>query len=386
VLAPPYDVLSSAEARARCVGRGDDFLHVSKAEIDFAPNQDPYAPVVYARAAANFAGLIERGVLRRDARPGYYVYALEQAGHRQLGVGLTASVAAYDRQRIRRHEFTRPDKEDDRVRHIEATGAQTGPVLLVYPSAARIDAIAAECAAGAPLAEAQLEGGVAHRLWRIDETQLIAELTAAFEALPSLYIADGHHRTAAASRVAARRGGEAAGGFLAVAFPHHAMRILAYHRVVRDLNGWSASELLHRVAERFDLQASEAPHTPRQRGEFGLYLDGGWQRLRIRPERVRQDAVGRLDVSLLGEHLLAHVFGITDQRRDPRIDFVGGARGLSELERRVDTGDMACAIALYPTAMEDLMAVSDAGQVMPPKSTWFEPKLADGLLCHLLDD
>lgn len=388
VIAPPYDVLSSAEARGRSRGRPASFLHISKPEIDLPEGTDPYSAQVYAKAAENLRAMLAQGVLRRDPKPCFYVYRLSDGPHSQTGLALAASVSAYDGNRIRKHEYTRPDKEDDRVRQIEALDAQTGPVLLAYPHAPQVDAILAGCAGRVPATEVQAEGGVRHAIWVIDDAGSIDALTRAFEAMPALYIADGHHRSAAASRVAAaRRAQPSAQRFLAVAFPHHQMRILDYNRLVRDLRGMTPAEFLDRIATDFGVEPVAEPVRPAVPGEFGLYLGGrGWHRLRLRSELARvTDPVGRLDVSLLADHLLAPVLGITDPRTDKRIDFVGGGRGLGELQRRVDSGEMAAAFSLHPTGMQELMAVADAGRVMPPKSTWFEPKLADGLVSHVLD-
>jgi uncharacterized protein (DUF1015 family) len=284
--------------------------------------------------------------------------------------------------------LTTPLKEDDRVRQIEAINAQTGPVMAAYPAAPQIDAMLADAAAGAADIDVTTGDGVRHQLWVIDDAEAIGRLTAAFEALPALYIADGHHRSAAAARVAAARGnGDGAHRrFLAVLFAHHEMTILDYNRVARDLNGHSAEQLLGALRERFSVAASDQPVRPAASGEFGMYLAGRWQRLRIRSELVPgNDPIGRLPITLLGRNVLEPLLGITDPRTDKRIDFVGGARGLAELERRVASGEMAVAFALYPTQMADLMAVADAGGIMPPKSTWFEPKLADGMVSHVLD-
>lgn len=392
VAAPPYDVLSSDEARALAAGKPWSFLHVSKAEIDLPPGTDPYAPEVYARAALNLRAMLDHGLLARDTQPCYYAYRAVMGAHKQTGLAAIASVAEYERNRIRRHELTRPEKEDDRVRQIEAVEAQTGPVLLAYPAARQVDAILAAQTQSAPDARVVDGNGVEHALWPIRETGTITALTQAFDAMPALYIADGHHRSAAAARVAAaRRGGQPAGEgsaeyFLAVMFPHHQMRILDYNRVVADLGGLSVDEFLRQVGLRFRVEPSAAAVHPARRGEYGLYLPGRWYRLAIRPDLVpAADAVARLDVSLLTAQLLEPVMGIRDLRRDKRIDFVGGVRGLHELERLVDTGAMAAAFSLYPTSMEDLIAVADAGAIMPPKSTWFEPKLVDGLVSHVLD-
>jgi uncharacterized protein (DUF1015 family) len=389
VAAPPYDVLSSEEARSRAADKPWSFLHISKAEIDLPAGTDPYAPQVYAKAAENLAKMLSAGVLRRDERPCYYAYQLQMNDHVQTGFVAAASVAAYDAGRIKKHEFTRPDKEDDRVRQIEALNAQTGPVLLAYPAAADADGLLAQASAGAPVAEVVAEDGIRHAIWEVDDATLIADITAAFERMPALYIADGHHRSAAASRVAAarRQGDEERSSdyFLAVIFPHQQMKILDYNRVVKDLNGLSEADFLARIGQRYWVAPSDGPARPAKPGEVGLYLPGRWFKLTIEPSRIPADPVARLDVSLLSDHVLGPVLGITDLRRDKRIDFVGGIRGLAELEKRVDSGEMAAAFAMYPTRMSDLMAVADAGQVMPPKSTWFEPKLADGLVSHVLD-
>ena len=387
VAAPPYDVLSTEEARVAASGLPWSFLHISKPEIDLPPGTDPFAPEVYARAAENLAQMIAEGILKRDEQPCYYAYRLIMGKHAQTGLIAAASVADYDSNRIRKHEFTRPDKEDDRVRQIEAVGAQTGPVLLAYPASSEADQLLRQASAGEPEADVTAADGIRHSVWVVRDPVLIGKISAAFDAMPALYIADGHHRSAAASRVAAARAG--AGGsdyFLTVIFPHHEMRIMDYNRVVKDLHGLSEADFLARIAERFAVSACAGQCRPARPGEFGLYLPGRWLQLTIRPELIPfHDPVARLDVSLLSDNLLAPVLGIVDLRRDKRIDFVGGIRGLGELERRVDSGEMAAAFALHPTRMEDLMAVADAGEVMPPKSTWFEPKLADGLVSHVLD-
>ncbi|RLJ64567.1 DUF1015 domain-containing protein [Sulfurisoma sediminicola] len=391
VAAPPYDVLSTDEARVRASGKPWSFLHISKPEIDLPPGTDPYAPAVYAKAAANLRAMLDAGVLRRDAADCYYAYRLTMGGHVQTGLVAAASVAAYDCNRIKKHEFTRPDKEDDRVRQIEALNAQTGPVLLAYASDPVVDALLDQTHLGSPEADVTADDGIRHQIWVMRDPGLIAQITAAFDAMPALYIADGHHRSAAASRVAAARrsGGTAGDGssdyFLAVIFPHREMRILDYNRVVTDLHGLKKSALAARLAAAFTVEEAAARVQPSRPGEFGMYLDGRWHKLTIRPELIPADPVARLDVSLLSDHLLGPILGITDLRRDKRIDFVGGIRGLEELERRVDSGEMAVAFALYPTSLDQLMAVADANEVMPPKSTWFEPKLADGLVSHVLD-
>jgi len=390
VAAPPYDVLSSDEARERAAGRPWSFLHISKPEIDLPPETDIYSPQVYAKAVENLKKMVDAGVLARDDGDCYYAYRLTMGSHVQTGLVAAASVAAYDVNRIRKHEFTRPDKEDDRVRQIEALNAQTGPVLLAYPAAPDADALLAQASAGMPDADVTAPDGIRHTIWVVRDAALVARITAVFDAMPALYIADGHHRSAAASRVAAarRKAGveQASDYFLAVIFPHHEMKIMDYNRVVKDLNGLSADGFLARVAERYTVTPSSGQVRPSRPGECGLYLPGRWLRLAIKPELVpANDPVARLDVSLLSENLLGPILGIADLRRDKRIDFVGGMRGLDELEKRVNSGEMAVAFAMFPTRMEDLMAVADSNNVMPPKSTWFEPKLADGLVSHTLD-
>jgi len=393
VVAPPYDVLNTVEARARVEGREWSFLHISKPEIDLPEGTDPYAPEVYAKGAENLKRMVDAGVLMRDEAPCYYAYRLRWKGHEQLGIVFSASVAAYDINRVRKHEFTRPDKEDDRVRQITALSAETGPVLLTYRADSAVDALLTQVAQGAPEYDVTADDGVQHTVWVITDAGQIETLTAAFDAMNALYIADGHHRSASASRVAAARRAEnsAATGeedyeyFLSVAFPHDQMKILDYNRVITDLHGLDADAFLSKVSEAFDVEVSDAAFAPTRTGQFGMYMAGQWYQLDIHPDRIPADPVGSLDVSLLQNNLIAPVLGIDDPRRDKRIDFVGGIRGLAELEKRVNSGEMAVAFACYATTMEALMDVADANEVMPPKSTWFEPKLADGLVSHMLD-
>ena len=392
VAAPPYDVLNTEEARVRAAGKPWSFLHISKPEIDLPAGTDPYSPEVYTRGAENLNGMIAAGVLKRDAQPCYYAYRLIMGKHTQTGLVAAASVAAYDAGRIMRHEFTRPDKEDDRVRQIEALNAQTGPVLLAHPACAEVDGILASASATTPAADVTADTGVRHTLWVIDDTATVARISACFELLPALYIADGHHRSAAASRVAAARrtkeNATAEAGadyFLSVSFPAEQMQILCYNRVLRDLGGMQGEDFLRRIAESFSLEPAPNAIQPATHGELGMYLPGQWYRLRIKPECIPADPVGRLDVSLLSDQLLGPILGITDLRTDKRIDFVGGSRGTRELEKRVDSGEMAAAFSMHATSMDDLMAVTNARQIMPPKSTWFEPKLADGLVSHILE-
>lgn len=393
VIAPPYDVLSTEEARVRAKGKPNSFLHISKSEIDLPPGTDPFGDAVYLKARENFRRMLDAAILVQDPAPFYYAYRLTMGTHVQTGLVAAASVADYETNRIRKHEFTRPDKEDDRVRQIDVLNAQTGPVFLTYRHAEAVDAIVAAVCASAPEVDVTADDGVRHSLWVIREADRIARLTDAFDRMKCLYIADGHHRSAAAARVAqARRAARASHRsdaayeyFLAVVFPDNQMQILDYNRVIKDLNDLSVPAFLERVGQVFSVTEASAAVKPSGAGEFGMYLKGRWYRLKIRPGRIPQDdPVRRLDVSLLQDNLIAPVLGISDPRRDKRIDFVGGIRGLAELEKRVNSGEMAVAFSLFPTAMADLMAVADAGAVMPPKSTWFEPKLADGLVSHIL--
>ncbi len=394
VAAPPYDVMNAAEARAMVAGRPWSFLHISRPEVDLSEGTDPYAPEVYAKARENLDHMLTEGVLIRDPAPRYYVYRLTMGDHTQTGLVAAASVAAYDAGRIKKHEFTRPVKEDDRVRQIDALNAQTGPVFLVYRATQAIDQVLERVSATAPEVDLTAADGVRHELWPIADQATIDGLTAAFEAIESLYVADGHHRSAAASRIAAARRAEdpnrtgetSADFFLSVIFPHDQMRILDYNRVVKDLHGNTPASLIDHLSIPFAVVGSPEPVRPERRGQFGLYVGGHWYRLDIDPARIPyDDPVARLDVSLLQDNAIEPLLGIVDPRRDDRIDFVGGIRGLEALAARVDSGEMAAAFSLHPTRMDDLMAVADAGEVMPPKSTWFEPKLADGLVSHVLD-
>jgi uncharacterized protein (DUF1015 family) len=387
VLAPPYDVLTSTEARQRANGKPWSFLHISKPEIDLDPATDPYDRAVYAKAAENLDRMVKAGVLIRDDQPSYYVYRLTWRDRVQTGLAAAASLADYHSNRIRKHELTTPVKEDDRVRQIEAINAQTGPVMIAYPSAPEIDALLARASERAADVDVTADDGVRHQCWVVGDQATIDALTRAFDALPAIYIADGHHRSAAAERVAkARAGAGSHDHFLAVIFPHHQMTILDYNRVLKDLNGRTPDALLKELRMSFTVKLADHQVRPTAATEFGMYLAGCWYALTIdRDLFPANDPIGRLPITLLTKNVIEPLFGIVDQRKDKRIDFVGGGRGLGELERRVTSGDMAVAFALYPTQMDDLMAVADAGGIMPPKSTWFEPKLADGMVNHILD-
>ncbi|MDH5388463.1 MAG: DUF1015 family protein [Gammaproteobacteria bacterium] len=388
VVAPPYDVLNSAEARERANGKPWSFLHISKAEIDLPEDTDPYDPAVYAKSAENLQKMLDEGILIREDKDCYYAYRLIMNGHSQIGLVAAASVADYDTNRIRKHEYTRPAKEDDRVRQIEALNAQTGPVLLTYRSQEDMDTILADVAKTDPLVDVTADDGVQHTFWVINDDDTIAKISAGFDAMNAIYIADGHHRSASASRIAKTKGGDGnqnSDYFLSVIYPHNQMKILDYNRVVKDLNGLSKEELLKKLEGKFEVNAENAAVSPNKPTEFGMYVDGQWYRLNINADLIPNDPVKSLDVSLLADNLIEPALGISDPRTDNRIDFVGGIRGLGELEKRVNSGEMAIAFSLFPTRMEALMDVADANEVMPPKSTWFEPKLADGLVSHVLD-
>lgn len=382
----PYDVLSSEEARALAAGNPLSFLHVSKPEIDLPAETDPYSAAVYARGRANFQRLIAQGALRRDVQPCFYLYRQTMAGHTQTGLVAGASCDEYQRGIIRKHELTRVDKEDDRARHIEALNAQTGPAFLVYRAVPELDALFQASTARSPEVDFVARDGVRHSAWTISAPANIAAVERHFAAIPRLYIADGHHRSAAAARVSQQRGG--AGGsdcFLAVIFPHDQMQILPYNRVLKDLNGRSPPALLKTLEGLFVITETGTAQ-PRGRHEFGLYLAGRWRTLRLRPHGVTTtDPFERLDVTLLQQYVLAPIFGIDDPRTSQRIHFVGGIRGTAELQRLVDSGQYACAFSMFPTSMEELMTIADGGGIMPPKSTWFEPKLRDAMFCHLLE-
>jgi uncharacterized protein (DUF1015 family) len=386
VASVPYDVVNRAEARALAVGNPSSFLHVTKPEIDLPEEVDVHDQRVYAGGRAALEQMSAEGLLVRDQAPGFYVYRATMAEHTQTGFALCASVADYERNLVRKHEHTRPDKEEDRVHHMEAARAQTGTVFLTHPDS---DALAAEierATVAAPAIDIEAGDGVRHQLWVIDEPDRVRSIADGFAALDAIYIADGHHRSAAAARVAAAHRPTAADAptemFLAVSFPQSQVQILGYNRVVRDLNGSSVANFMGSVRERFEVGDGKPEPAPRR---FGMYLDGAWYTLDAREGSYdATDPVARLDVAILQDVLLERVLGIDDPRTNPRIDFVGGIRGDGELERRVAEG-WAVAFSLYPTAIEDVIAVADAGQVMPPKSTWFEPKLRDGLVVHIFD-
>jgi uncharacterized protein (DUF1015 family) len=388
VAAVPYDVVDRAEAKKLAEGNPLSFLHVTKPEIDLPDSVDGYDDRVYAQGSAALQRFIDDGVLAQDERPCLYVYALTMNGHTQTGVVLCASVAEYERNIVKKHELTRPDKENDRVRHMQALGAQSGTVFLVHRDSQVVAKEVAGVTSRAPAYDFTASDGIRHRLWVMDEPRAIGAVVQGFADLGPIYIADGHHRSAAAARVAAdyrERGAPKDGAherFLCVSFPVSEVRIMPYNRVVKDLAGKTAAQFLAAVSQRFDVKPGKPSQVkPKQ---LAMFLEGAWHTLSAKPGSWKQDdPVERLDVSILQSQLLAPLLGIADPRRDKRIDFVGGIRGDAELERRVKEG-WAVAFSLCATEVSDLLAIADAGQIMPPKSTWFEPKLRDGLVVHRL--
>ena len=381
----PYDVMSSEEAREMAAGNPLSFLHVSKPEIDLPAGTDLYSPAVYAKGAENFARLISQGSLKQDVKPNFYLYRQVMGKHAQVGLVAAASCEEYLANIIKKHEFTRPDKEDDRVRHIEALNAQTGPVFLTYRAVAAFDEFAAKKIAGTPAVDFTGKDGVRHTSWAIDSADDISLVEAQFSQIPFLYIADGHHRSAAAGRVfKSRNGAGHSGQFLAVIFPHNQMQILPYNRVLKDLNGLTPRELVLKLEKVFEtIRLGEA--TPKSKHQLGLFLEGKWHRLTFKHEfTMGKNLIEGLDVTLLQQHVLASIFGIDDPRTSKKINFVGGIRGTAELEKLVNSGEYACAFSMFPTSIEDLMSIADAGGIMPPKSTWFEPKLRDAMFCNLI--
>ena len=385
VAAVPYDVVNTDEARALADGNPLSFLHVSRAEIDLSPDTDPHSDVVYERATANFTALRARAPLIQEDVPSLYVYRLRMRGHIQTGVAACFSVLEYESDVIKKHERTRRDKEDDRTRHILDLRAQTGPVFLTYRASPAIDATVARVTSQQALFDFEAVDGIRHSVWKAD-SGTHQELVAAFQAIPALYIADGHHRAASAARVAQRlRGSSGAGeweSFLAVAFPHNQVQVLPYNRVVKTLGSHTPQSLLAELRKHFTVK--DGPAVPAQKGEVAMFLEGRWHTIELIAPREGLTQADPLDVTRLQEVILTPFLGILDVRTDKRIDFVGGIRGTEELERLVSSGSAAVAFSMYPVSVGDLMAISDAGGIMPPKSTWFEPKLRDGLLSHLI--
>ena len=391
VAAVPYDVVNTEEARALAGDNPLSFLRVSRPEIEMPEGVNIYADEVYDKAAANFDRLIEQAPLIIEDEPSFYLYRLVMAGRAQTGVVACCSVDEYDEDIIRKHERTRKDKEDDRTRHMLTIGAQTGPVFLTHRPNAAVKELARSVISTEPLFDFVAPDDIAHTVWRVP-VEMNQALTEAFGQIPLLYIADGHHRAKSASRARetlrakniAHAGGEEYNFFQCVIFPSDELHILPYNRVVKDLNHYSTEEFLKEVESAFEVTPDADPR-PARRNNFSMYLNGRWYGLKLKGEVTRRIKMAdRLDVSALQNELLAPILGIQDVRTDKRIDFIGGVRGTQELERLVDSGKFAVAFSLYPTTVDELMEISDAGEIMPPKSTWFEPKLRDGLLSHLI--
>jgi uncharacterized protein (DUF1015 family) len=389
----PYDVVSTAEARQLAAGNPLSFLHVSRAEIDLPDLTDPYSDAVYERASQSFESLKRDGIMAVDHMPALYIYRLRMGAHEQTGIAACCSIQEYDSDLIRKHERTRKDKEDDRTRHMLALGAQTGPVFMTYRGRPEIDAVVTRCKDAEPLYDFVAPDGVQHTIW-MPSAGPADDLTAMFASVPLLYIADGHHRAASASRAAQRLRAQGRPDFttaefeyfLAVVFPADQLKILPYNRVVKGLNGMDRDGFLDALKERFVVSQDGAAE-PTTKGDISMYLDGRWYSLSAGGKQANAqpgDPISSLDVSLLEKNVLEPLLGIKDVRTDKRIDFVGGIRGPRSLERMVDEGRAAVAFSMYPVSLDELMAIADTGQIMPPKSTWFEPKLRDGLLIHLI--
>ena len=381
----PYDVMSSDEARDMAQDNPYSFLHVSKPEIDLAPGIDVYSEAVYKKGAENFQLLIDQGALVLVANPGFYLYRQIMGDHIQTGLVAVASCQEYDEGVIKKHELTRPAKEDDRVRHIEALNSHTGPVFLTCRTSTEYGAWVERIIDGRPDIELSAPDGVQHASWLVEDSEEIAFIEQQFSCIDNLYVADGHHRTAAASRVNQSRNGTGnSGWFLAVIFPHDQIQILAYNRAVKDLNGRDSAQFLSELQGVFEITENHNGECT-AKNELSLYLDGKWRRLQLMDDKRKSKApVDGLDVALLQHHVLGPLLGVNDPRTSDRIDCIGGIRGLSELERLVDSGEYACAFSMFPTRIEDLMEIANAGGLMPPKSTWFEPKLRDGMFCHMI--
>lgn len=393
VAALPYDVVNSEEAREMTKDKPYSFLHVDKAEIDLPVDTDIYSPQVYAKAKENLDKLVSDGILVQDNKPMLYVYELTMDGRSQTGLVACTSIDEYLNGIIKKHELTREDKEQDRIRHVDICNANTGPIFLAYRTVDEISAIIENIKKNAPVYDFTAEDGIKHRAWVIDNDETANKLIELFKAVPNLYIADGHHRNASAAKVGLKRrvehpdytGDEEFNYYLAVIFPSDQLKIMDYNRVVKNLNGMTSEEFMNKLAEKFDIHEVEGKAKPEKQYDFGMYLDKKWYMLTAKENLRVNDAVAGLDVSILQDNVLIPILGIGDIRTDKRIDFVGGIRGLGELERRVDSGEMKVAFAMYPTSIDQLMTIADENKIMPPKSTWFEPKLRSGLFIHSLD-
>lgn len=395
VASRPYDVLNSEEARKEAEGNAKSLYHIIKPEIDFEPGFDEHDPACYDKAVENFKKFQEEGWLVQDAAENYYIYAQTMDGRTQYGFVVAAWVPDYMEGRIKKHELTRRDKEEDRMKHVRCNNANIEPVFFAFPDNEELEKIIRKVSAGEPEYDFVAPDGFGHTLWVIDDPEIITKVTEEFAKIPNLYIADGHHRSAAAALVgaekaagnAAHKGDEEYNYFMAVAFPSSHLRIIDYNRVVKDLNGLTPAEFLDRLKENFVVEDKGTEiYNPAGLHNFSLYLDGRWYSLTAREGTYNdQDPIGVLDVTVSSDLILRDILGIHDLRGDKRIDFVGGIRGLGELKRRVDSGEMAMALALYPVTMDQLINIADTGNIMPPKTTWFEPKLRSGLVIHKLD-
>ena len=388
----PYDVLSSAEAKVEAQGKPNSFLHITKSEIDLSDTVDIHSPEVYEQAKDNLIAFMKRDILFRESRECYYIYQLVMNGRSQTGLVCVSSVDDYENDIIKKHEFTRPEKELDRINHIKISGAQTGNVFLAYRNHSTIDALIESWKASKSSAyDFTAEDGIQHTIWVVNDEQVVDEITRLFnEEVPCTYIADGHHRAASAAKVRAGLGEKATAAadyFLTTLFPSNQLHIMDYNRVVKDLNGLSQEAFLTALEKAFTVtNVGEETFRPEILHTIGLYLGGNWYKLESKKGTYSEDPIGVLDVTILQEQILGPILGILDQRTDKRIDFVGGIRGLSALEQRVNSGEMACAFSLYPVTIDQLFTIADSGNVMPPKSTWFEPKLRDGLLTNLITE
>jgi uncharacterized protein (DUF1015 family) len=390
VASRPYDVLNSKEAKIEAQGNPNSFLHITKSEIDLPEDVDIHSKQVYDTAKKNLDAFISRKILFRESKACYYIYQLVMNGRSQTGLVCGSSVDDYEKDLIKKHEFTRPEKEQDRINHITTTGAQTGNVFLAYRNIDAIDKLINKWKKEKnPVYDLLADDGIQHSIWIINDTVTISTISELFKTeVPSTYIADGHHRAASAAKVRKALGKNAPEGadiFLTTLFPSNQLYIMDYNRVVKDLNGLTRDEFLQKINNSFTIEKAEKAFSPAQLHEFGLYIDKQWYTLTAKENTYTNDPIGILDVTILQNNLLDPLLGIKDQRTDKRIDFVGGIRGLEELEKRVDSGEMALAISLHPVSIQQLFDIADSGNVMPPKSTWFEPKLRDGLLTHLIN-
>jgi uncharacterized protein (DUF1015 family) len=389
VASPPYDVLSSQEAREAVAGNPHSFLHVTKSEVDMPADLSIYDVSVYEKAKSNLASMMQNGILMQEEKACYYIYELTMDGISQTGLVCCSSVDDYENDIIKKHEYTRPEKEQDRINHIAISGAQTGNVFLAYRNVAAMDKLIGDWKTShAPVYDFKADDGILHRIWVVDADETVSTITSIFaNQVPFTYIADGHHRAASAAKVRKSLGekaGPEANGFLTTLFPADELRILPYNRVVKDLNDMTAEDLISALQDDFMISSVEEPVDPKELHEFGMYLEGNWYHLTAIKGTYTDDPIGVLDVTILSNNVLEKLLGIADQRTDKRIDFVGGIRGLKELEKRVDSREMKLAFSFHPVTIHQLFDIADSGNVMPPKSTWFEPKLRDGLLTHLI--